>query len=67
MLQLAEDERVPWDTIRWWEYGMKEEVLHPEGAEGGLDGRKVRFGTGPHEGIRLDFTAFRGVSFRCVE
>lgn len=67
MLQLAGDSRVPWNTVRWWEYGTKEEVLHPEDAEGGLDGRKVRFGAGPHEGIVVDSTAFKGLSFTCVE
>lgn len=67
MLQLAGGSRVAWDTVRWWEYGIKEEVLHPEGAGEGLDGRKVRFGKGPHEGIVVDATAFKGVVFKCVE
>lgn len=67
VLQLAGDSRVPWNTVRWWKYGTKEEVLHPEDAEEGLDGRKVRFGAGPHEAIVVDSTAFKGLSFKCVE
>ena len=67
VLSLASTPRVHWNTIRWWEYGTKEQVLHPEGNESALDGRKVKFGRGPHEAITIDTTSIRPVTFQCRE
>ena len=66
-IKLASSPRVHWNTIRWWEYGTKEQVLHPDGNESALDGRKVRFGRAPHEAITIDTTSIRAVMFHCRE
>lgn len=67
ILNLASTSRVQWNIIRWWEYGTKEQVLHPEGNESALDGRKVKFGRGPHEAITIDTTSIGPVTFQCRE
>lgn len=66
-LSLASNPRVWWDTIRWWEYGTKEQVLHVNGNENKLDGRRVKFGPGPHEAIQVDRKSIRVVTFQCLE
>lgn len=67
VLRLASSPRVHWNVIRWWEYGTREQVLHPDGKESALDGRKVRFSRGPHEEIRIDTTSIGAVTFHCRE
>ena len=68
LLSLASKPRAPhWRTIRWWEYGTREQVLHPNGNESTLDARKVRFGRAPHEAIEIDTTSIGIVTFRCWE
>ena len=64
--------RVPWHVVRWWEFGTKEEVLSAgtatgdgDGDGGGLDGRQVRFGPGPHEAIVIDSKTVGVVEFEC--
>lgn len=67
-LTLAPDPRVLWSCVRWWEYGTREQVLNGEGNEvGGLDGRKVKFGHGPHDAIELDLTNVGAVVFHCQD
>ena len=61
-LSLASKPRIHWTSIRWWEYGTKEEVLRS-----GLDGRKVRYSPGPHEAIAVDTTGIGAVAFRFQE
>ena len=67
VLRLAGKPRVLWDVVRWWEYGTKEQVLGKEGDGDGLDGRRIKFGPGPHEAIKVDSTGVRAVVFRCQE
>ena len=64
---LAGKLRVRWDVIRWWDYGAKEQVLHAEGDGSGLDGRRVKFGPGPHQAIMVDSTSIGVVVFDCQE
>lgn len=66
-LRVAGKRRLPWDVIRWWEYGTKEQVLSLDGDGAGLDGRRVRFGPGPHEAIMVDSTSIEVVEFQCRE
>lgn len=68
-LSLADKPRFFWNSIRWWEYGTKEQVLHVNGDRGGrcLDGRKVKFGPGPHERILVDTASIGFVEFECRE
>lgn len=68
-LSLSSKPRFFWNIIRWWEYGTKEQVIlqgndRNEG-EGGLDGRKVKFGPGPHERIVVDSAKIGFVEFEC--
>lgn len=65
MVSLSSQSRIYWHIIRWWEYGTKEQILHPEGNDGGLDGRKVKFGRGPHEAITIDTKDIGVVAFQC--
>ena len=65
VLSLADNPRVHWYIVRWWEYGTKEHVLRAEGDKCKLDGRKVKFGRGPHEAIELDLSTFEPVFFDC--
>ena len=67
VLRLASTPNVHWNTVRWWEYGTREQVLHPDGNESALDGRDVQFGRPPHEEIRIDTTSIRAVIFHCRE
>lgn len=67
LLTLASTPRVHWKTIRWWEYGTKEQVLHLNGKESALDGRQVRWGRAPHEPIMIDTTSISPVTFHCRE
>lgn len=64
-LSLAGAPRVPWNVVRWWEFGTREQVLSAGGEPGGLDGRKVRFGAGPHAGIVLDLASVGVLGFEC--
>ena len=64
VLALADNPRVSWNFIRWWEYGTKEQVLRGEKK---LDGRAVRFDPGPHEAIIIDSKSVRDVAFQCPE
>ena len=66
-LSLAGKPRFYWNSIRWWEYGTKEQVLHVDGDRGGLDGRQVKFGPGPHERILVDTASIGIVEFECRE
>lgn len=66
-LSLANKPRFFWNSIRWWEYGSKEQVIHVDGEGGGLDGRKVKFGPGPHERIVVDSASIGFVEFECRE
>lgn len=66
-LSLAGKPRLTWNSIRWWEYGRKEQILQIDGDKGGLDGRKVRFGPGPHERILVDIASIGFVEFECRE
>lgn len=66
-LSLASNSRVPWNIIRWWEYGAKEQVLHADGDGSKLNGRGVRFGPGPHEAIMVDSKSIGVVPFQCQE
>lgn len=56
-----------WNVVRWWEYGVKEKVLAGKGDGRGLDGRRVRWGPGPHPAIVVDGDGVEGVVFECVE
>ncbi len=67
VLSLASKPRVPWDIIRWWEYGTKEQVLHKDGDRAGLDGRRVKFGPGRHEAIVVNSARFGFIEFECCE
>ena len=67
VLSLARTPRIPWNIIRWWEYGTHEQVLYPDGNESALDGWKVRFSRGPHEAITIDTTSIGVVTFHCRE
>ena len=68
VLTLARDPKIAWDSIRWWEYGTREQVLHAEGDGGsGLDGRRVKSGCGPHDAIKVDLTSVEAVIFQCQE
>lgn len=49
--------------MRWWECGIKEEVLGGKG----LDGRRVKWGPGPHPAIVVEIASVEGVMFECVE
>ena len=66
-LSLASKPRGFWYNIRWWEYGIKEDVLHPSGGTNELDARKVKFGPGPHRPIEVDTSKIRSIAFRCEE
>ena len=65
VLTLASTPKVHWRTVRWWEYGTKELVLHPFGEESILDGREVRFCHAPHEAIEIDTTSIPPIMFHC--
>jgi hypothetical protein len=67
VLSLASQSRVFWHHIRWWEYGIKDDVLHPNGSTSGLNARKVKFSPGPHPPIEVDTSSLRPVEFRCEE
>ncbi len=67
MLNLASNPRVSWDIIRWWEYRTKEQIQHAEGDESQLDGRAVKFGSGPHDAVMVDSTSIRAIAFQCQE
>jgi hypothetical protein len=67
LLSMATKPRIFWYCIRWWEYGIKDDVLHPNGATNELDARKVRFGPGPHQSIEVDTSSLRPIEFRCEE
>lgn len=66
-LSLASNPRVLWDIVRWWEYGTKEQVLHPSSDESKLDGRTVKFRPGPHEAIKIDSKSIGVIAFQCQE
>lgn len=66
-LSLAGKPRFFWNSIRWWDYGTKDQVLYADGHRGGLDGRKVKFGPGPHERILVDTASIGFVEFECGE
>lgn len=66
-LSLASNPRVRWDCIRWWEYGAKEQVLNVNHNGRGLDGRKVKFGPGPHQEITVDSASINGLEVECRE
>ncbi|KAI0398884.1 hypothetical protein F4802DRAFT_591719 [Xylaria palmicola] len=61
-VSLSGDRHLQWYSIRWWEYGTKEEVLAR-----GLDRRVVRFGNGPHKPISVDISGINPIIFRCTE
>ena len=67
LLRPADVPRVPWKSVRWWEYGTKEEVLAPDAAGRRLDGRRVMWGKAPHEAIELDVDGDGYVYFECEE
>ena len=68
VLTLSGHSRVNWEHIRWWEYGTKEQNLRVEGGGStGLDGRKVRYGRGPHDTIVIDTTGAETVVFHCQD
>ncbi|KAK0514425.1 hypothetical protein JMJ35_003042 [Cladonia borealis] len=67
VLTLGDSPHVHWKTVRWWEYGTKEQVLHPDDKENALDGRKVKWGRAPHEAIEIDTTSIGPVMFHCRE
>jgi hypothetical protein len=66
-LSLANQSRIKWDSIRWWEYGTKTQVLRPDGDGPSLDARRVKFGRGLHPAIIIDFDSTRTVEFECRE
>ncbi|KAI1111618.1 hypothetical protein F5Y14DRAFT_305140 [Nemania sp. NC0429] len=61
-VSLSGHRHLPWDSIRWWEYGMKDEVLGT-----GLDGREVRYGRSPHGTILVDTSQIDTIVFDCTE
>ena len=68
ILTLARDPKIAWDSIRWWEHGTREQVLHAEGDGGSeLDGRRVKSGCGPHDAIKVDSTSVEIIIFHCQE
>lgn len=67
VLSLAGQPRMFWHRIRWWEYGTKDDVLHPNGAAKELDARKVKFSPGPYQPIEVDTSSLRPIEFRCEE
>lgn len=66
-LSLASKPRVFWNVIRWWEYGIKEQVLRGRGDGAGLDGRRVKWGPGPHPAIVIDIASEEVAVFECCE
>ena len=66
-LSLASKPRVGWNVVRWWEYGTKEQVLGGNGDGAQLDGRRVKWGPGPHPAIVLDIASVEGAEFECAE
>lgn len=66
-LSPASQPRVIWNIIRWWEYGTKEHVLRWKDDGGGLDGRQVKWGPGPHQAIVVDIANIGVVVFECCE
>lgn len=66
-LSLASKPRVFWNIIRWWEYGTKEQVLCVKGDGIGLDGRRVKWGHGPHPAIVVDIASVEAVEFACLQ
>lgn len=67
VLSLASKSRVPWDIIRWWEYGTKGQILHSENNQCGLDGRRARYGPVPHDAVTVDSTGIGFIVFQCRE
>ena len=67
VLRLAGKARISWDVVRWWEYGNMEQLLRKEVDGDGLDGRRVKFGPGTHDAIKVDSTGAWAVVFRCRE
>lgn len=67
VLSLAGQPRMFWNHVRWWEYGTKDDVLHPNGAANELNARKVKFSPGPHERIEIDTSSLQPIKFRCEE
>lgn len=67
VLSLAIKPRVSWNVVRWWEYGTKEQVLRGDGDGAHLDGRRVKWGPGPHPAIVVDMASVTDVEFECVE
>lgn len=67
VLSLASQPRISWYRIRWWEYGTKDDVFHPNGNANHLDARNVKFSPGPHQPIEVDTSSLRPIEFRCEE
>ncbi|KAI1170792.1 hypothetical protein F4777DRAFT_567785 [Nemania sp. FL0916] len=61
-VSLSGHRHLPWDSIRWWEHGTKEEVLRR-----GPDGREVRYGNSPHGTIAVDISRIHPIVFECTE
>lgn len=67
VLSLASKPRIFCNSIRWWEYGMKEQILQLNEDGKGLDARRVRFDSGPHEPIQIDTGGIGYAHFDCTE
>ena len=67
MLSLTANPRIHWRYIRWWEYGTKEQVLYSDGDTCELDARRVKFGRGPRNPIKIDTSNAIFIEFRCEE
>ena len=64
-LLAAEQPGINWNSIHWWEYGTKVEVLNSP--SGKPDGREARYGHGPHPAIVIDPKSVSPIEFECID
>ena len=62
VLTLSKRSRILWHRIRWWQYGIKDNIL----AAADLDPRRVKYSPGPHDPIEIDTSHISPIWFSCL-
>jgi hypothetical protein len=65
LLVPTEKPQIPWNSIRWWDYGTRDEILNAPNRR--LDGRSVAVGSGPHPTIVIDLKIVTPIHFECQD
>jgi hypothetical protein len=65
LLVAAEKPRIQWNSIRWWDYGTRDQVHNRP--DGGLNGREVAHEQGPQPEIVIDPKSVPPIVFECQE